>query len=402
MTPAASAASTTTATITPTTTTENMPSVTIQVARIHVYVFQDDAPPAVKSSFGVSTQRTSVLVKVEDPSGHHGWGEIWSGHPPFGAYHRASILEHLVAPLVVGRTVDTLPALFDELEAAMIPMLRLAGEPGPVAHVLAGLDCALWDLAARVQGIPLYRLLGGQARRLPVYASGVAPSISGEALDALRERGFRAFKFKAGFKDERALDELERTVDGLAHGESAMIDANCGWNLDSARRALSRIRSMPLQWVEEPIGPERPAQEWLALRAAGHRLAAGENLLTLDAFRTAFDWLDVVQPDLGKWGGVSGVLPLAREVLAHGKRYCPHAFGSHIGAALAAHVLCAAGGDGVLELDANANPLRTLGAPDFPVPRDGHIALGDAPGIGIDADPDALRPYLGRHAVITR
>ncbi|AOB29410.1 hypothetical protein AKI39_00135 [Bordetella sp. H567] len=378
-----------------------MPPTAVHIARIHVYVFQDDAPPAVKSSFGTSTQRTSALVNVEDGAGHHGWGEIWSGHPPFGAYHRACILEQLVAPRAVGRTIAAIPAFLDELESAMLPMLRLAGEPGPIAHVLAGLDCALWDMAARTQGLPLFRLLGGQARRLPVYASGVSPSIAPRELDALRDQGFRAFKFKAGFQDARALDQLARTVAGLADGESAMIDANCGWDVDSARQALDHIRALPLQWVEEPIGPERPAAEWQALRASGHRLAAGENLLALDAFRAAFEWLDVVQPDLGKWGGVSKVLPLAREALARGKRYCPHAFGSHIGAALAAHVLCAAGGDGVLELDANPNPLRTLGAPAFPTPTDGSIVLSGAPGIGIDADPHALRAYLRRHVAVT-
>ncbi|WP_427184393.1 mandelate racemase/muconate lactonizing enzyme family protein [Bordetella bronchialis] len=382
--------------------TAAVPHGPLHIGRIHVYVFQDDAPPAVRSSFGTSTQRTSALIKVEDESGQHGWGEIWSGHPPFGAYHRATILEQLVAPRAVGQTVASIPDLLGALREAMLPMLRLAGEPGPIAHVLAGLDCALWDLAARLRGVPLYRLLGGDARRLPVYASGVSPSIAPDALDALRARGFRAFKFKAGFADDRALDDLARTVDRLAPGESAMIDANCGWDVAQARHALQRIRALPLQWVEEPIGPERPAAEWRALRDAGHRLAAGENLLAREAFHDAFDWLDVVQPDLGKWGGVSQVLPLAREALARGKRYCPHAFGSHIGAALAAHVLCAAGGDGVLELDANPNPLRTLGAPGFPQPVDGTIALDDAPGIGIDADPAALHVYPGRHAVVER
>jgi L-alanine-DL-glutamate epimerase-like enolase superfamily enzyme len=372
------------------------------ISRIQVYVFQDDAPPAVTSSFGVSTQRTSVLVKVEDQQGHHGWGEIWSGHPAFGAYHRASILEHLVAPLALGKPLASIPALTEDLQAAMLPMLRLAGEAGPISHALAGLDCALWDLAARARGVPLYRLLGGQARRLPVYASGVSPSLSRAALDELRERGYRAFKFKAALKDERALDDLERNIGALEPGESAMIDANCGWDLAGAMHALARIRTLPLQWVEEPIGPERPAREWLALRSGGHPLAGGENLLTLDAFHAAFEWLDVVQPDLGKWGGVSKVLPLAREVLARGRRYCPHAFGSHIGAALAAHVLSAAGGDGMLELDANPNPLRTLAAPAFPAPVGGYITLDDAPGIGIDPDPEALRAYLKRHAVVAR
>jgi L-alanine-DL-glutamate epimerase-like enolase superfamily enzyme len=125
-------------------------------------------------------------------------------------------------------------------------------------------------------------------------------------------------------------------------------------------------------------------------------------MLAADEFRQAFEWLGVVQPDLGKWGGVSKVLPLAREAMAAGLRYCPHAFGSFIGAAFAAHVLCAAGGDGYVELDANANPLRTLGASSFPVPVDGAIELGERPGIGLDADLAALKPYLRRHIGVAR
>jgi L-alanine-DL-glutamate epimerase-like enolase superfamily enzyme len=377
-------------------------SAELVVSRVQVFVFEDDSPPPVKSWFGAARQRTSLLVRVEDQHGHHGWGEIWSGHPALGAYHRASLLEQLVAPRVIGRDLSSIPALMTELEAGLLAVQRLAGEPGPVSHVLAGLDCAFWDMAARAQGVPLYHLLGGGQRRpLPVYASGVSPELSMAALQALRDQGFRAFKFKAGFKVPESLDTLARTVGRLEAGEKAMIDANCGWDFAGADAALRLIESLPLEWVEEPIGPERPAEDWIQLKhSTSHRLAAGENLLMLEDFRQSFGWLDVIQPDLGKWGGVSKVFPLAREVLAAGRLYCPHAFGSNIGAALAAHVLCAAGGDGYLELDANANPLRTLGSTPFPAPTDGHLLLSDKPGIGIDVDLDSLRSYMRRHAVI--
>ncbi|OZI29972.1 hypothetical protein CAL29_17985 [Bordetella genomosp. 10] len=370
------------------------------IARIDAYVLQDDNPAAVRASFGTFTQRTTLLLKVQDQFGHHGWGEIWSGYPAFGAYHRAAMVEQLVGPMALGRALDDIPALQDEWETALLPMLRLAGEPGPIAQVLAGLDCALWDLAARAQGVPLYQMLGGTARPLRAYASGVSPSLSPAQLDGLRALGFRAFKFKAGFQEDSALDDLERTVSMLAGDEIAMIDANCGWDPAAAHRALARIRSLPLQWTEEPIGCERAPEEWRALRAASaHPFAGGENLLGLDAFRAAFDWLDVIQPDLGKWGGVSRVLPLAREVLERGLRYCPHAFGSNVGLALAAHVLCAAGGDGLLEMDANPNPLRTLSGA-FALPEDGYLTPSGKPGIGVDPDEQAMGSYLRRHAVV--
>ena len=108
------------------------------IARIDVFVLQDDKPAAVRASFGTFTQRTTLLVKVQDQLGHCGWGEIWSGFPAFGAYHRASMVEKLVGPWALGRTLENIPALQDEWEAALLPMLRLAGEPGPIAQVLAG------------------------------------------------------------------------------------------------------------------------------------------------------------------------------------------------------------------------------------------------------------------------
>ncbi|ALM83456.1 mandelate racemase/muconate lactonizing enzyme family protein [Bordetella sp. N] len=371
------------------------------IARIDIYVLQDDKPAAVRASFGTFTQRTTLLVKVQDQYGHGGWGEIWSGYPAFGAYHRAAMLERLIGPSALGRTLEDIPALQDEWETALLPMLRLAGEPGPIAQVLAGLDCALWDLAARAQGVPLYQLLGGQSRPLRAYASGVAPKLAPEQLDQLRAQGFHAFKFKAGFPEDSALDDLERTVALLADGEIAMIDANCGWSPEQAHQAHDRIRSLSLQWTEEPIGCERSPAEWRALRAASaHPFAGGENLLNLQAFRDAFEWLDVIQPDLGKWGGVSRVLPLAREVMARGLRYCPHAFGSNIGLGLAAHVLCAAGGDGLLEMDANPNPLRALSGA-FIALQDGYLTPSDRPGIGVDPDEQGMGEYLRQHLIVT-
>jgi D-galactarolactone cycloisomerase len=99
----------------------------------------------------------------------------------------------------------------------------------------------------------------------------------------------------------------------------------------------------------------------------------------------------VVQPDVAKWGGLSGVLPVIRKVRAAGLRYCPHFLGAGIGLLHSAHLLAAVGGDGVLEVDANDNPLRTLLSGPLNEVREGEARLGEAPGIGVEPDIPALR-----------
>lgn len=364
------------------------------IGNIEVHVFEAAVEPPIQSSFGRVHSRSSLLLAIDDTDGHRGWGEVWTGMPAFGAKHRGEILRRIAIPMLSGQRVTHIGEVGALMRAALLPIERLAGEPGPVAHVLAGIDCALWDLAAKRVGQPLYRLLGGTDATMATYASGVKPGVDAAELDAVRKQGFRAFKFKAGFDDAITLAQLRGLRARLDAGERMMIDANCGWDLVSARQAMDALAGCPLEWVEEPVGPETSALDWKTLAAhSPHPLAAGENLLSHARLAEALDWLDVIQPDLGKWGGISGVLPLARQAVARGKRYCPHTFGTYVGAAHAAHVLAAVGGRGCLELDANPNPLRTCSSGDFPRVEHGMLSLGGEPGIGIEVTIAALRPY---------
>jgi L-alanine-DL-glutamate epimerase-like enolase superfamily enzyme len=102
----------------------------------------------------------------------------------------------------------------------------------------------------------------------------------------------------------------------------------------------------------------------------------------------------VLQPDVTKWGGFSGGLPLARRIVAAGRRYCPHVFAGAPGVVAAAHLLAASGSrDGMLEFGVNHNPLRDglIGRE----PEGGALLLSDAPGLGLDVD----RRSLARFAV---
>jgi len=375
----------------------------LQISKVCVFSYEVELAAPIVSSFGARHQRGALLISVENVCGAVGWGEVWCGMPSSGALHRAHLLREFVAPVLAGMVVQDIGLCVQQLRRLLMPVERLAGEPGPVSQVLAGIDCALWDLAAKVAELPLYRLLGGHHRAaMPFYASGIAPDASATYLDALRDDGFAAFKFKAGYDDARTLPMLRAQYRRLHSGERMMIDANCGWELEAALAAADFLADVDLEWIEEPLAPDSPTADWQRLsQQARQPLAAGENLFALPRLVEAFDWLGVVQPDVAKWGGVTGVFELGQRALQAGMRFCPHSFGTRVAAATTAHVLAAVGGDGYLELDVNPNPLRTLVADmDWDL-HAGRLQLTDEPGNGLQMRTDRLAPYLTSSYVAT-
>ena len=366
------------------------------IARIGTIVFRAPVGEPVVTSFGTISDRVSVLVRVEDADGAHGWGDVWCNFPSYGAEHRGLVLHRTLAPMALGRAVDDPAALWRELAMRTHVLALQSGDAGAFSAALAGLDAALWDLKARRAGLPLARLLGGEVRDVPVYASGLNPGDGPDTVERARAEGYRRFKQKIGFGEEVDLPNLRRIASGLREGEVLLVDANQGWTADEARRMAPKLNELPLGWVEEPVAADRPEEEWrLLAEAYAAPLAGGENLRGQDLLRAASDpWLGVVQPDVGKWGGVSGCLAVGQAAVEAGKRYCPHWLSGGIGLMASAHLLSAVGGAGMLEVDSNPNPLRASLAQPFPPLVDGAFALTDAPGIGAEPDMGAARPFL--------
>ena len=124
-------------------------------------------------------------------------------------------------------------------------------------------------------------------------------------------------------------------------------------------------------------------------------LAAGENIASRAGFVQALgdDVLRVVQPDIAKWGGLSVCSEIARDILDSGKVFCPHFLGGGIGLLASAHLLAGVGGDGLLEVDCNDNPLRDLFCGPVNTICDGKVKLSDAPGLGIEPDLSSIEKY---------
>jgi L-alanine-DL-glutamate epimerase-like enolase superfamily enzyme len=366
------------------------------IARLEAQLYRYRVQTPVRTSFGVMTSRPALFVRIEDRDGAAGWGEVWCNFPDRGAEHRAHLLQTVFAPLLEGRSAADPGTIRADLAERTAVLAIQSGEPGPIHQCIAGIDTALWDLAARRAGEPLWRHLGGASPRVRVYASGINPEAPERTAARCREEGHRAFKLKVGFGAARDLANLRAMRAALGDEATLMVDANQAWPLAAALEIAPRLEEFGLAWLEEPLRADRPREEWQRLaRATRIALAGGENLSTIESFEDALaaKTLSVLQPDVAKWGGVSGCLGVARRALAAGLRYCPHYLGGGVGLLASAHLLAAAGGDGLLEIDANPNPLRTAACGPLARVREGHVVLDERPGLGAEPDSAALREF---------
>ena len=365
------------------------------IRSIEAFCYRYPLATPVVTSFGKMLNRPAVFVRAVDEDGVEGWGEAWSNFPAPGAEHRARLVNEVLAPGLVGRRFDGPAQAFEVLSKGTEVLTLQCGEPGPFAQAISGIDLALWDLSARRQRLPLWRLLGGQSRRIKVYASGINPGGAAQTAEAALARGHRALKLKVGFGAETDLANLAALRAIVGAGMLA-ADANQGWSVDQALEMLPRLAAFDLRWLEEPIRADRPREEWRRLQAAARMpIAAGENISSVEGFKDvlAEDVLGVVQPDIAKWGGLSACAGVARDILKAGKTFCPHYLGGGIGLLASAHLLAGIGGDGWLEVDANDNPLRDRFCGAVADVTDGTIVLGEEPGLGFTPDLSGIANY---------
>ena len=365
----------------------------LSIARIEPIVLRVPIDTPVVNSFRAMHERTLLLVRAEDRDGVVGWGEVFGNFPTHGAENRAHLIDDFLAPVLTDESWASPADAFAAMTRRTHIMSIQCGEPGPFAQAIGGIDIALWDIVARKMGEPLWRLMGGASPTVSVYASGVNPT----GFEALVERrlqdGYTAFKVKTGFGRDADLAAL-RGMRKLIGDRLLMTDINQAWDLETALACWPAWSDLGLRWIEEPLPADRPMAEWRRLAACGGSpIAAGENMRGDEQFDAwiAAGVLGVIQPDMCKWGGFSGTLPVARRILEAGIAFCPHFLAGAVGLMASAHGLAAAGGDGMLEIDANPNPLRERLAGPLPPIRDGRMTLLDSPGLGIEPDDGFIR-----------
>ena len=209
--------------------------------------------------------------------------------------------------------------------------VHYAGRGGIAVFAISALDIALWDLRGRRTGLPLWRLLGGHAPKVPAYAGGIDLMLPLPDLIAQTDRnlakGFRAIKMKIG--RPQLAEDVARVAAMRAHlgdGFPLMADANMRWSRDEALRACRALVDFALFWVEEPLIPEDEEGHAMLTQCGGIPLAVGENFRTLYEFARLIRAGGVMfpEPDVSNCGGITTWMKIAALAEANNLKVTSH------------------------------------------------------------------------------
>jgi L-alanine-DL-glutamate epimerase-like enolase superfamily enzyme len=281
-----------------------VPGERIERIDVRVFTLPTDAP----ESDGTARWSETTLVLVQA----HGAGKVGLGYT-YAARAAGALIQQTLARCAVGREVHSPAAVYQ----AMGRELRNLGRRGLGWMALSAVDAALWDLKARVLGVSLGALLGAVRSHVPVYGSGGFTSYTVDRLQAQLAgwvaEGIPRVKMKVG--RDPASDPSRVHAARQAVGEQAelFVDANGAYDRKQALAEGLAFAADRVTWFEEPVSSEDVAG--LALirdrLPAGMEVAAGEYVSVPDSLRPLLEVLDVVQADMTRCGGVTGLLGVA-------------------------------------------------------------------------------------------
>lgn len=307
----------------------------------------------------------------------------------------------------------------DPLDPGLAP--RPTGEDRSDDIPLAGIDCALWDLRARIAGQPVSALLaaaGGPATdpprtRVRLYASGgVSYDWNDDPGQLVRETlahaaaGYTAFKMRVGTEWSRSnvttarmISLLWRVTDAAAGRMELMLDGNCRLTEAESHAIAGALDQLGWTWFEEPM-PRDPAAYARLNRAANLPITGGEAFTRAEQFDPYLEAgaLAIVQPDVGVCG-IGEWLRIVERADRCGVDVCPHSWHNGLMAVAHAHAVAALPRPRVLELCMVQGPLQWGILREPPAIEDGHLALPAGPGWGVEL-ADGLEerfPYLDGH-----
>lgn len=385
----------------------------MRITTIKSHVLGYDLPEELGYSQQYYARRTAHLVEVSTDEGITGWGECFG--PGNVALANQTIVEKVIQPMVLGHD----PLDREVIWHKVYNLLRDHGQKGMPIQALSGVDIALWDIAGKITGLPIYQLIGGKFRdQVPVYGYGMM--LKRESVDehlsrfkaeaaAIKAMGFVATKMKVGLgtRDDIRLAEAVRA--GVGGDFKFMVDANHCYSVDDALEVGRALDGLDAYWFEEPVAPE-DLQGYQRLRDhLKTRISGGEAEFTRWGWKNLLDHdcLDIAQPEVCALGGISEYLKVAALAQASFTPIINHVWGSAIAVATNLQLLAALaplpGGlfpsEPMLEFDTTDNKFRDdllqepLDIQGQVKANGGFVAIPDGPGLGVVPDRDFIKHY---------
>lgn len=385
----------------------------MKIISVTSHVLQYDLPEELGYSQQYYAKRSAHLVEVRTDEGITGWGECFG--PGNVALANKGIVEKVIQPMILGDD----PLDRDVIWHKVYNLLRDHGQKGMPLQSLSGVDIALWDIAGKVSGLPLYKMIGGCYRtRVKAYGYGMmlkrqsvedhVARFKAEAAEIM-DMGFCATKMKTGLgprEDVRLCQAVAESVQGRGQ---FMVDANHCYTTSDAFYVGRALEECDAYWFEEPVAPE-DLDGYRELRAGLKvNISGGEAEFNRWGWRQILDnrGLDIAQPEVCAMGGISEYLRVLTLCHAHFTPVINHVWGSAIAVAVNLQLLAAMpplpGGlnpwEPMLEFDTTDNRFRDqlleepLNIQEQVKRSGGYVSVPEGPGLGVTPNRDFIERY---------
>jgi L-alanine-DL-glutamate epimerase-like enolase superfamily enzyme len=306
----------------------------IDSVEVSAFTVPTDAPEADGT---ISWDRTTmVLVRARS-------GDVEGIGWTYGPTACATVVGAELADLVTGRTAMDVVGSFQ----AMVRSVRNAGRSGIAGYAISAVDVALWDLKARLLGLPLHHLLGAVTTEVPVYGSGGFTTYDEHQLREqlghwTHDQQIPRVKIKIGeswgSRPERDLVRMRQARAAVGEATELFVDANGGYTRKQAIRIMTAAADLDVRWFEEPVSSDDLAGLREVRDAVSADVAAGEYGQDLYTFRglCAAGAVDCLQADASRCGGITEFLRVAAVAASFGLEvsgHCAPHLHAHVAAA---------------------------------------------------------------------
>jgi L-alanine-DL-glutamate epimerase-like enolase superfamily enzyme len=343
----------------------------------------------------------TLVVRAHTDAGLVGLGEVDSSSLVAKAVIEAPLSHKIcrgLAECLIGQDAFEI----DRLVHRMLEGSIFFGRQGAVIQAMSGVEIALWDLAGKATGRPVYQLLGGGFRKtFRAYASilfGDTPEETAALGARLREQGYKAVKFgwgPMGQSEAGDIAHVRKAREALGPDVELMVDAGLCWDTATAIRRSRQFEPFNLTWLEEPLHPDN-VQGYARLSAqAPMRIAAGEEICDIKEFEQMMDvgGIDVVQVDVTRVGGLARAKRIGWGSAERHRLCVNHSYKTGINIAASLHFVAALPNTHYFEYCVEQGALRQqLTKQRFPVVA-GDIQVPEGPGLGVDLDEDIVARY---------